>query len=138
MSHRSRIVASESSHWCPRCAALLACAVVLWAATACARRDAIEPLTGGHVERGRQALRDYGCSSCHAIPGVVGAEALVGPPLDRMGVRVYVAGELLNTPDNLMRWIRNPRAISPRTAMPNAGVTADDARHIAAYLYTLR
>jgi len=43
-----------------------------------------------------------------------------------------------NTPANLMHWIRHPRQVSPDTAMPDTGVTEADARHIAAYLYTLR
>jgi cytochrome c len=118
--------------------AWLLCLLAL-AASGCvsATERAAEALTGGSVARGHQALRDYGCVTCHTIPGVYGADALVGPPLNRMGARVYVAGELPNTPENLMRWIRDPRAISPRTAMPDTGVTEADARHIVAYLYTL-
>ena len=45
---------------------------------------------------------------------------------------------LPNTPQNLIRWIQNPPAVDPLTAMPNVGVTQADARDIAAYLYTLR
>jgi cytochrome c len=102
-----------------------------------AERRAAE-MTGGDPARGPQALRKYGCQSCHTIPGVHGANGLVGPPLDRMGSRTYVAGQLTNTPENLMHWIRHPRDVNPRTAMPETGVTEEDARHIAAYLYTLR
>jgi cytochrome c len=102
-----------------------------------AQRRAAE-MTGGDPAQGPQALRRYGCQSCHVIPGVAGASGLVGPPLDRMGSRTYVAGQLTNTPENLMHWIRFPRDVNPRTAMPETGVTAEDARHIAAYLYTLR
>lgn len=113
--------------------------LVLASAAGCGadERRAIE-LTGGDPGRGREALDQYGCVSCHTIPGIRHADALVGPPLTRIGARVYVAGELPNTPDNLMRWIRNPRAVSERTAMPDTGVTEEDARDIAAYLYTLR
>ena len=95
-------------------------------------------LTGGQPDRGRDLLRTYGCQSCHTIPGVTGANGLVGPPLTRIASRVYVAGHLPNTPENLMRWIRHPRQVSADTAMPDTGVTEKDARHIAAYLYTLR
>lgn len=117
---------------------LCAISVLLVCAAGCRSTEqrAIE-LTGGDPGRGRQALNRYGCVSCHTIPGIRHANALVGPPLTRMGARVYVAGELPNTPDNLMRWIRDPRAVSERTAMPDTGVTEEDARHIAAYLYTL-
>ena len=50
--------------------------------------------------------------------------------------RVYVAGRLANTPDNLIRWIRDPRAVEPHTAMPAVGLDEAGARDIAAYLYT--
>jgi hypothetical protein len=66
------------------------------------------------------------------------ADALVGPPLDRIGSRAFVGGVVRNTPDNLISWIQNPPALDEKTAMPNLGVTPTDARDIAAYLYTLR
>ena len=69
--------------------------------------------TGGDPEKGRIEIRDHGCGACHSIPGVPGANALVGPPLDHMASRAYVAGMLPNTPDNLRAWIRHPQAIKP-------------------------
>jgi len=63
-------------------------------------------------------------------------EVLVGPPLTGIAERAYVGGVVTNTPENLVRWIQNPPAIDPMTAMPNVGVTADEARDIAAYLYS--
>lgn len=95
-------------------------------------------MTHGEPDRGKIAMSTYGCSSCHTIPGVRGANALVGPPLTQFGGRTYVAGVLQNTPDNLVRWIKDPPAIEPRTAMPNLHVTDADARDIASYLYTLQ
>lgn len=86
---------------------------------------------------GAQLVREYGCHACHVIPGVQGADNLVGPPLIRWGGRVYIAGHLPNTPENLVRWIMNPQEIRGSTAMPDMGVTEQDARHIAAYLFTL-
>jgi putative membrane protein len=95
-------------------------------------------ITGGDPARGRALLAQYGCETCHTIPGVPGAQALVGPPLERLANRSYLAGSLPNTPANLMRWIREPRELSPRTAMPDLGVGEEDARDMAAYLYALR
>ncbi len=95
-------------------------------------------MTGGDPARGKEIIRRYGCEACHSIPGVAGARGQVGPPLDRIGSRSNLAGGLPNTPDNLMRWIRDPQAIQPGTAMPMMGVTERDGRDIAAYLYTLR
>jgi cytochrome c2 len=93
---------------------------------------------GGDPERGRAMLRKYGCQSCHSIPGVVGANGLVGPPLGGVASRSYIAGVLPNTPENMMRWIQDPKGVDSLTAMPTLGVTDADARHITAYLYTLR
>lgn len=95
-------------------------------------------ITGGDPARGPALLRKYGCQSCHTIPGVVGANGLVGPPLGGIASRSYIAGVLPNAPDNMLRWIRDPKGVDAKTAMPNTGVTPSDARHIAAYLYTLR
>lgn len=95
-------------------------------------------LTGGDPWRGRDLLRPYGCVNCHTIPGVRGADGMVGPSLDRIASRIYVGGVVTNTPQNLIRWIMDPKAIDPKTAMPAVGVTEDQARDIAAYLYTLR
>jgi cytochrome c1 len=61
----------------------------------------------------------------------------VGPPLSGLGARAYLAGRLENRPENLVRWIINPRSVDPQTVMPNVGVTPHDGRDIAAFLYTL-
>ena len=80
-------------------------------------------LTGGDPRAGRVKAREYGCGSCHTIPGVEGADALVGPPLTGVGERMYIAGVLTNTPDHLVRWIRDPPAVDSATAMPNVGAS---------------
>lgn len=97
-----------------------------------------EVTTGGDVQRGAAAISRYGCGSCHIIPGISGAFGRAGPPLSGIAGRTYVAGVLQNTPENMMRWIENPPAVDEHTVMPNLGVTHQDARDIAGYLYTLR
>ena len=95
--------------------------------------------TGVDPHRKKRMIRAYGCHSCHTISGVHGANGLVGPPLNQMARRVYIAGVLPNSPDNMRRWLQNPQAaIQKPTAMPNMGVSEADARNIMAYLYTLR
>jgi cytochrome c2 len=95
-------------------------------------------MTGGDPDRGRDAIPRYGCDTCHTIPGIRTARGLVGPPLAQIAVRVYLAGQLPNTPANMQMWIRHPHGVEPRTVMPETGVTETDGRDIAAYLYTLR
>jgi cytochrome c1 len=55
-----------------------------------------------------------------------------------LGARVYLGGRLTNTPGNLIRWIEDPRAVDPQTAMPTTGISKREARDMAAYLLTLR
>ena len=96
-------------------------------------------MTGGFdPHRGRAAISAYGCGTCHTVPGVRGANALVGPPLTSMGSRGYIAGVMKNTPGNMIRWIQDPPAVDPMTAMPKLNVSESDARDIASYLYTLK
>ena len=95
-------------------------------------------ITNGDPNRGREALTSYGCIACHTIPGVQGATALTAPPLIGISQRSYIAGMLENTPDNLRHWIQHPRKVNPHTAMPEQGVTHQDASDIAADLYTTR
>ena len=115
-------------------------ALVVLLLAACHPQDdhTARQLTGGDPERGRELIHAYGCGSCHTVPGVRGAHGLVGPPLAEIADRVYLAGQLPNTPDNMKRWIRAPQSVEGGTAMPNMNVSENDARHIAAYLYTLR
>jgi cytochrome c2 len=98
----------------------------------------VTALTGGDPDRAPDLITRYGCAGCHDIPGVRGASGRVGPPLRQVAGRVYIGGVLANRPDNLVRWIVNPRAVSPKTAMPVTGISEADARHVAAYLLTLR
>ena len=93
---------------------------------------------GGDPKSGKELIRRYGCQGCHSIPGIRDANGVVGPPLDHLSKRVYLAGELPNTVENLMRWIQHPHQIHPHTAMPEMGVSDHDARDISAYLYTLK
>jgi putative membrane protein len=95
-------------------------------------------LTGGEPTRGPEAIRKYGCDTCHVIPGVLSATATVGPPLTQIARRAYLAGRIDNTPENMIKWIRHPHSVDDKTLMPEMGVSVQDGRDIAAYLYTLR
>ena len=62
---------------------------------------------------------------------------MVGPPLGNLSDRSIIGGRLPNTPDNLSHWIQDPQGVDPGNAMPDLGVSAGDARDMAAYLYSL-
>jgi cytochrome c oxidase assembly factor CtaG/cytochrome c2 len=100
--------------------------------------NAQELVPGGDPKQGRQLLHAWGCGSCHTIPGVSGAQGNVGPPLTKVAMRTYLAGRIVNTPDNMIRWIHDPKSVDDKTAMPVTGISAAEARHVVAYLYTLK
>lgn len=89
-------------------------------------------------KRGASLIRSYGCGACHVVPGIADANGVVGPPLTQIGRRIYIAGLLRNTPDNLVSWLRHPQSVVPGNAMPEMGIGEGDARAIAEYLSTLR
>jgi cytochrome c1 len=93
---------------------------------------------GGDPERGRALIASYGCTACHAVPGIPAFVGTVGPSLAGFSRRAYVAGRLPNRPMLLIAWLRNPPAIDPATAMPAVGLSEAEALDVAAYLYTLR
>jgi mono/diheme cytochrome c family protein len=93
-----------------------------------------EPLPAPDPARGKLAIHQYACATCHEIAGIAGATAMVGPPLTRMAERGLLSGTIPNTPANLARWLREPQRVHRDSAMPDLGVTERDARDIAAYL----
>ena len=104
--------------------------------TACNRQET-SPIAG-HTNHGKQLIDQYGCISCHIVPGIDGPKGMVGPSLEHVGSRQIIAENVPNTPQNMTQYIQNPQARNPQNAMPNLGVKPDEARDIAAYLYTLK
>jgi cytochrome c2 len=127
-------------HRASRTALLLLASVATSALSGCSHgeADAAALTGGGSPQRGATLIRSYGCGTCHTAPRVPGANATVGPNLQGIASRAYIAGVLPNTPNNMVTWIQNPQGVDEKTAMPNLGVSSRDARDIAAYLYTLK
>lgn len=109
---------------------------ILWA---CGPSPVPPPgITVGSPIRGAEAMERFGCGSCHVIPGISDAEGHVGPPLTDFGDRKFIAGALANNEDNLVRWLLDPDGVEAGTAMPDVGLTGQEAHDVAAYLYSLR
>ncbi len=89
------------------------------------------------ANRGRTAVTQHACNGCHTIPGITGSDVHVGPPLRGMARRRLIAGAVPNTPEQMVRWLTDPRSIDPQTTMPAMQVSDQDARDIAAFLATL-
>ena len=123
-----------------RAMGIVALAATTCIATACREGD-VTPrvaVAGGDAARGRATAAQFGCGGCHVVPGIPGAVGRVGPPLDALAERPFLAGSLPNDAPTLVRWISDPQALRPGTAMPDLGVDEGQARDIAAYLYASR
>jgi cytochrome c1 len=92
-------------------------------------------LTGGDPEKAMPAIIRYGCAACHDIPGARMPGGRAAPPLADVTQRIYLGGAVNNTPENLVRWIANPKQFDPRSGMPVTGISDAEARNVAAYLY---
>jgi cytochrome c2 len=103
--------------------------LVVLASTACSRFT-VDPAD----REARALLARHHCGSCHVIPGVPAAQGRGAVSLDAFGRRAYIAGRIPNTDEQLARWLMDPQALVPGTTMPAMGVSADDARAMAAHL----
>jgi cytochrome c1 len=99
---------------------------------------ALEP--GSPAAEGAQIIASKPCGGCHVIPAIPGATGAVGPNLGGVASRTKIAGGAVpnNSPDDLKKWIMNPAALKPGTAMVNVGLTDDEATKIVAFLETLK
>jgi cytochrome c2 len=126
----------------PTIRCLFVAVVLIGAIASCSKSQAAglagDPKSIGNPAKGQALIKKLGCGSCHDIPGVVDAHGMVGPPLEHMASRQYLAGLLRNTPDNMVHWLRFPQRVVPGNAMPNLGISDADAHQIAAYLATLK
>ncbi|HEV2618939.1 MAG TPA: hypothetical protein VGU23_03260 [Acidobacteriaceae bacterium] len=111
---------------------LLAIASSAFILTGCTHSNAHQQIAASAPD----LMIHYGCPTCHVIPHVPGAVGKVGPSLDDLAQRSYLAGTLQNSPNNLIHWIQHPQQIHPGTAMPEMGVTSADAARIATFLQT--
>ncbi|MCA9401401.1 MAG: c-type cytochrome [Candidatus Omnitrophica bacterium] len=93
-----------------------------------------KPMRGDYWE-GQKLLKVYGCAVCHQIDGISSEKESVGPPLTDWGKRSYIAGTMTNDPKKLIQWIQNPHEVNPETAMPDLGVSKQEALDMATYLF---
>ncbi len=75
------------------------------------------------LPRGLDLYRQLGCVACHQL-GTTGG--YVGPELSTTGARLK--------PGWIAAWLRAPTRYKPSTLQPDYGLSAGDARALAAYL----
>lgn len=110
---------------------------ILLLLAACKRPESAAP-AAGNADRGKQLVEQYGCNSCHIVPGIDGARGMIGPSLEHVASRPIIATKIPNSQANMTAYIQNPQMTNPENLMPNLAVKPDEARDMVAYLYTLK
>lgn len=95
-------------------------------------------------EKGLKVFMEKGCTACHTIQGVAeiapaARKNTTGPDLTHVGSRTTIAALTLpNDVDNLAKWIKDPQSIKQGALMLNLGLTDQEARDVATYLFSLK
>jgi len=92
--------------------------------------------------RGRRAMENQGCATCHALTGT--APLAISPvkvPLEKAALErgMMLAPDLRNVRERFRRealvaWLMDPSAQKPGTPMPKLNLSRSDAEDIAAFL----
>jgi len=92
----------------------------------------------GPAGKGAKLFQEKACMNCHTILGTAAA-ARVGPNLTHLVDRQTIgAGVLINTPENLTKWLTNPQKYKQGSLMPNMKLTESEVNDIVAYLEALK
>jgi cytochrome c oxidase subunit 2 len=109
------------------------------------QRAPITPPTSGDAAAGFALFKGKGtCIGCHAMQGVEGAVARVGPNLSHLMSRKTFAGATFDiSPENLHKWIEDPSAMKPMrpekgTGMPKIPLSDTEISQLVAFLTTLK
>jgi len=146
--------AVEPSHWASawRVASPIVAALVLLSTAGCAATPvpsraptesaAVAPLRAapgvpGDPNAGRTLFATKGCAGCHTLQHVPTANGAVGPNLTNVVLRPTLGGDRIeNTAENMARWIMDPPGMKSGATMPNLGLNQQEARDIAAFLFS--
>ena len=108
------------------------------------KRDAPAPRAGTVAAAGAELFAQRGCSGCHSISGLEGANGKIGPNLTHLYSRKVFAGAIFDLNDaNMRKWLRNPPQQKPMMpddglGMPDLGLSEEDITSLMAYLKTLK
>jgi mono/diheme cytochrome c family protein len=90
----------------------------------------LRALNAEAAARGRELFyTKYACQSCH-IADYKKDKGYVGPTLADVGDRLSAVW--------IYKWLKDPNALLPETAMPNPHLTETEARDMTAFLLTLK
>ena len=88
------------------------------------------------VAHGKQLLSERGCVGCHQVSGAgLPSPPKNDPPLRTLGLAPDLRYERERAePATIARWLLDPKRLKPDAAMPNLGLSVEDARDLAAFL----
>lgn len=104
-------------------AAIAALHLAAAVASHASRERSPAPMAATPTTPGARLFIAKGCVSCHSLHGQGGS---VGPALDDVGRRV--------TRDDLLRRLRDPASVQPRTLMPRIPLTDEERNGLARFL----
>lgn len=88
----------------------------------------------GLSQGGEKLFRSFSCMDCHSRAGIE-SSAQIGPDLSHVAARATLAGgALVNSPENLKLWLRNPQAVKPGCKMPDFKLNEEQIAQLAAFL----
>lgn len=89
------------------------------------------------VAEGRKVFETNACMNCHAVAGTA-ATGRYGPDLTHVASRDTIAsGSVVNNPQNLREWIKDPDYFKPGSLMPAMQLDDQQLDAVTAYLDTL-
>ncbi len=94
----------------------------------------------GDPEVGKNIFLNGSCIACHYIEGTKAQGRVAPRELTRFASYSTIAqlDGFENNAENLAKWLRDPQAIKPGTAMPNLNLKAQEIEDLVAYLLTLK
>ncbi len=99
-----------------------------------------ERFNSPEAARGRELFRSLACAGCHTIRNFTAGRFPGAPDLTNVASKKSIVGGLLSPVDeaNLRRWIANPQAVKPGTAMPNLGLSEQQVTDLVNFLLILK
>lgn len=94
--------------------------------------------TSGLALAGSKLFHHVTCGDCHTVAGTT-ANGEIGPDLTHVASReTLAAGRLVNTPENMAKWISDPQKWKPGCHMPDFDFNKQQVKELVAYLETLK
>ncbi len=89
----------------------------------------LDPHDAPRLAEGRTLIADFGCVSCHEIPGFEGVR-FRGPALDSIGDKVRA--------DWLADWLKDPKSYLSKSKMGNFRLSSEEMKGLQAFLLSQR